>query len=271
LHRVLQDWGEGSSDAPGAEGRGTTGSPEDATWDVAMEGVNWVNPGGDFVATPSASTSVAGTGRYTWDSTDMLVADVQRWLTIPEENFGWILIGDESRGRTAKRFHSLQNLSESDRPALNIEFEIGAVLAGDYDEDGSLTPTDIGLLCGAINGGLDPAEFDVDGDGAVDNDDLTVWVQDLAGTNLGDTNLDGSVAFGDFLAVSAAFGQAGTWENGDFDCSGQIAFPDFLVLSANFGKSAAAEASVPEPSALTLLLPTILFVHRRRLSNMEKR
>jgi hypothetical protein len=269
LHRLLKDWGEGTSDAGGNEGRGATASAGDATWDDTMTGTSWDTPGGDFVEAASALTSIAGNGRYTWASTDQLVTDVQSWLNQPDSNFGWIVIGDESVGRTAKRFASVQSSSDRVWPALNITFEIGAQLVGDYDLDGVLTPADIDLLCGAINGGENPSGFDVNGDGAVDIADLSSWVEDQAGTFVGDADLNGTVAFGDFLALSAGFGGEGTWINGDFDCNGLIQFPDFLALSSNFGKTSQTLATVPEPSGMFLLLSAILFARTRRPNKMR--
>ena len=73
----------------------------------------------------------------------------------------------------------------------------------------------------------------------------------------GDTNLDGVVTFDDFLALSANFGEAGSWEQGDFDGNGQVDFPDFLALSANF-RGANAAAAVPEPAGLGLALFGVL-------------
>lgn len=87
-------------------------------------------------------------------------------------------------------------------------------------------------------------EGDWNGDGDFDSDDLA-----LANTLIGDTNLDGTVTFSDFLALSAGFGNAGGWAEGDFDGNGQVEFPDFLALSGNFGQTSVAAASVPEPSA----------------------
>ena len=70
----------------------------------------------------------------------------------------------------------------------------------------------------------------------------------------GDADLDGEVTFEDFLALSANFGEAGSWEQGDFDGNGQVDFPDFLALSANFGGAANAAAPVPEPASLSITL-----------------
>ena len=45
LHFVLNEWGEGTSDAPGEEGRGTIPSPGDATWiHRQFPSENWDSP-----------------------------------------------------------------------------------------------------------------------------------------------------------------------------------------------------------------------------------
>ena len=95
LHRVLADWGEGASDAPDNEGAGTAAATDDATWiHTFFDTGLWQNPGGDFDSTASASVLVGGEDAYTWGSTPAMAADVQAWLDAPEENFGWVLIGD---------------------------------------------------------------------------------------------------------------------------------------------------------------------------------
>ena len=73
----------------------------------------------------------------------------------------------------------------------------------------------------------------------------------------GDTDGDGAVDFGDFLRLSNAFGQPGSWLEGDFDSDGLVGFADFLALSSNFGQSANAVA-VPEPSSSCLFLMAML-------------
>ena len=50
-----------------------------------------------------------------------MTADVQAWLDDAATNFGWILIGNESKGKTANRFDTMES-SESARPTLTIEF-----------------------------------------------------------------------------------------------------------------------------------------------------
>ena len=270
LHRLTQDWGTGTSDAAGREGRGAPATPGDATWlHTFSPDTEWNTAGGDFVDLASDTISVSGNGSYTWGAGGELVADVTSWLQDPAANFGWILIGDESATRTAKRFDSGNHSSASNRPSLNIVFELGA-LAGDFDGDGELTPADLDVFCAALNEGTEAEEFDVNGDGVVDLADRTAWLQDLNGTSVGDADLDGEVAFADFLALSANFGEEGGWAQGDFDCSGDVVFADFLLLSGNFGvqQGEATLASVPEPSlgllVIGALLPAALMRKLRR-------
>ena len=122
LHTVEKAWGEGASDAGGQEGGGAASLPGDATWIHAMfDTMLWDTPGGDFSGSPSASTTVGGVGKYSWSSTQ-LTADVQAWLDNPAANFGWLLMGDESTGSSAKRFDSRENPTEANRPVLRLQY-----------------------------------------------------------------------------------------------------------------------------------------------------
>ena len=53
-----------------------------------------------------------------------MVADVQLWLDNPSQNFGWIVIGDETQIETAKRFATKENTDNGgqDRPSLVVNF-----------------------------------------------------------------------------------------------------------------------------------------------------
>src|SRR5207249_771733 len=81
----------------------------------------WTTPGGDLVATASASTSVGGVGRYQWAGAG-LTADVQQWLNNPATNSGWILTGNETTGDTAKQFDTKDNRTATNRPVLTVDF-----------------------------------------------------------------------------------------------------------------------------------------------------
>src|SRR6267142_2682862 len=138
LHKLLADWGEGTSRAPGEEGSGAPATPNDATWRHRFyDTIFWTTQGGDFSATVSASQSVGGLGQYMWSSTQM-IADVQSWLDNPATNFGWLVLGDESTSTTAKRFDTRESASP---PVLTIE----------YTEPATITLSAVGRKVGGIN------------------------------------------------------------------------------------------------------------------------
>jgi uncharacterized protein (TIGR03118 family) len=124
LHLLSADWGEGTSN--GGADRGGVGAPattNDATWIYRFfNTATWTNPGGDFVSTVSASTSVGGVGSYSWGSTAQLVSDVQNWLNNPATNFGWIVVGDETTSNSAREFASRENATAANRPTLTIDY-----------------------------------------------------------------------------------------------------------------------------------------------------
>ena len=122
LHKLLADWGEGTSDAPGEEGDGAPATTNDATWRHRFfDTIFWAMEGGDFSATVTASQSVGPVGPYTWNSAQM-VADVQSWVNNPASNFGWLVVGDESAAGTTKRFDTRESASP---PVLTIEYRSG--------------------------------------------------------------------------------------------------------------------------------------------------
>jgi hypothetical protein len=120
LHRVLADWGEGSSTSSG--GGGAPAQPGDATWlHTRYPDHLWSVPGGDFVAASSAAALVADVDTYRWTGAG-LRADIQRWLSDPTSNFGWLLRGDESVARSVRRFDSRESAVPSSRPVLTIVY-----------------------------------------------------------------------------------------------------------------------------------------------------
>jgi hypothetical protein len=105
-------------------GQGAEASPGDATWLHAFFPDRlWTRPGGDLAATPSAGTIVDAPGRrYVWESTPELVADVQDWLSRPETNFGWAIVGNEVDLKVAKRLDSREIEDVSKRPTLIVSY-----------------------------------------------------------------------------------------------------------------------------------------------------
>jgi hypothetical protein len=120
FHRLSRDWGEGDSNADKGEGGGASATTGDATWLHSFFNTQfWQNPGGDFAESASFTITVSANGVYT-HSSEALLADVQGWLANPDMNFGWVIIGDEAAGATAKRFASKEDAANA--PQLVIEY-----------------------------------------------------------------------------------------------------------------------------------------------------
>jgi hypothetical protein len=124
LHKVLADWGEGTSFASGGGGGGGSATTGDATWLHTFYDTDfWTTAGGDFVAAASAVTEVNEIGFYTWGSTPQMAADAQNWVDNPAGNFGWILVGNEVPAQqTGKRFDSRESTTAAYQPMLTINF-----------------------------------------------------------------------------------------------------------------------------------------------------
>lgn len=126
LFRLQSDWGEGASAAPEGAGGGQ-GAPArtgDATWNHTFyDNMTWNTPGGDFSQDPRAQLMVSGAGPKVFGSSAAMIGDVEDWLENPAGNFGWILLGDETK-KSAKRFSSRESGSESRIPRLEIEYTV---------------------------------------------------------------------------------------------------------------------------------------------------
>jgi hypothetical protein len=123
LHTVTENWGEGASNAPGPEGRGTTAQVGDATWLHRFYDTDvWNTAGGDFSPVAVASAPVSSAPQSVlFASSPQLVAAVQAWVDDPASNHGWILLGDEVVTQNARRILSRENAGPGN-PLLSIEF-----------------------------------------------------------------------------------------------------------------------------------------------------
>ena len=178
LHRLLQDWGEGTSNSGDPGGGGVPAGGGDATWlyhhffsvDNAQP---WTTPGGDFATTVSASGTAAAMN-FILGSTPEMVADVQQWRNSPSTNFGWILVGQEDLFGAADRIDSRENTNPTFRPTLTIDFSLSTPTpTWNVDADGSWgdannwggtvpdSPTAVANLAGKITA---PRTISLDGD-----------------------------------------------------------------------------------------------------------
>jgi hypothetical protein len=175
LHRVTTNWGEGTSDAPNNEGSGAQATNFDATWvHTFYPNSLWTNTGGDFVGSSSAAQMVDTVGFYTWGSTTEMIADVQNWIDNPSENFGWLLMGNESSEQTSKRFDSKENITLANRPVIIITYEFPNEPPIAVDDDES-TDEDVTLIIDILgndsdsDGTLDPSTIMITNDPSLGN------------------------------------------------------------------------------------------------------
>lgn len=121
--KLLQDWGEGTSQATGNESNGANATTGDATWLHTFYNTSfWSTVGGHFSSTISATTNVSTQNVfYTWSS-PQLQSDVESWVNDPASNFGWIMRGDETSTGNTKRFSSRQNGDPAHDPRLVIDY-----------------------------------------------------------------------------------------------------------------------------------------------------
>jgi len=267
LHRMLADWGEGTSNAGDPGGQGTNAATGDATWQhTFFSNTLWTTPGGDYTSTISASQTVARNGAYTWESAQML-ADVRAWVDTPSANFGWILLGGEAGNRTAKRFYSREAGSASQRPKLTVEYTLpntlptlGAVADQNIDEDQTAGP--IALILGdtespsdslslrarADNTALLPSSgIALGGSGA--NRTLTLTpATDSSGSALitlvvsdgTDSTSQTFILTVNPVAETPAINPEVQPLIADFDRDGKVDFSDFFLFADHFGETSAS-------------------------------
>lgn len=169
LKRFTKSWGEGTSFAFG--GGGALSELNDVTWVHRFYPTTqtWTTPGGDFIATASATRNVTVQGSYTWDSTATLVADVQGWVNNPTSNFGWCVQGNETTLQSAKRFDSREASVESNRPQLTIVYTPAPPNPYDLNGDYKVNAADLATLLSRWG---QSGSGDADGDGVIGGGDL---------------------------------------------------------------------------------------------------
>jgi hypothetical protein len=137
IHKLLQNWGEGTSVAT-QPGQGAPATTNDATWiKTFFPATDWMTAGGTFNATASAATVVNQQAIYTWSSAAM-VSDIQSWLNTPASNFGWLLKGDETGNKQAKRYGSRENVVPGNAPSLIVNY--GPTVIGNTSTVSNLAP-----------------------------------------------------------------------------------------------------------------------------------
>jgi len=159
-----------------------------------------------------------------------------------------------------------------DFPVLG-DFTIELPRTGDFNVDGDIDADDVDILCANMGG--DPATYDLDSSGTVDEDDMIYLIEQLAdydtdgdgvadgtGTYRGDFDLNGVVNATDLQIMKDNFGTGPLgYADGNANCDTVVNATDLQVLKDNFGSAAAA---VPEPLSMGLLAAGGLALLRRR-------
>jgi hypothetical protein len=123
LHKMLSNWGEGTSTGLG---NGSPATTNDATWqNTFYPSANWTTNGGDFVSTASATAVGIKEELIIWNSPQML-NDLNAWISSPSTNYGWMIRGEESVQGSAKAFVSREGLNVFPR-TLTIYYSLPLV------------------------------------------------------------------------------------------------------------------------------------------------
>ena len=183
IHRVLADWGEGTSSAGG--GTGAPPTPGDATWTLRFWptfATAWSTPGGDYDSAALASTSVDSSifSYREWGPTSALTAVVQDWLDDPSNNFGVLVRHqNEAPSQTSVKWAAREDTFSP--PELVVEFT--PISSGgpdfqrlDCNADGDIQVSDAVYAAGVlfVSGGPFPCAkaCDANDDGIVDVADI---------------------------------------------------------------------------------------------------
>ena len=128
---------------------------------------------------------------------------------------------------------------------------------GDFNSDQAISGDDIDLLRDAVNSNDSDPQFNVDGQGGLDQGDFDHMISDILATGLGDADLNRNVNFVDFVRITNNFELVGSgWSEGNFNLDNTTDFGDFILLSNNFDSNfiTIAASAVPEPSTIGWLM-----------------
>ena len=147
-------------------------------------------------------------------------------------------------------------------------------LRGDFNNDGRIDVDDVNMLGWKVAGGMNEKEFDLTGDGLVDQEDLTEWIKagDIGNSYFGDANVDGEFNSGDLVDVFGAGlyekDEEANWAAGDWTGDHRFDSGDLVVAFGDGGyeRGPRGPAAVPEPSSVLLVLIGLLaMIQRHRL------
>lgn len=108
-------------------------------------------------------------------------------------------------------------------------------LPGDVDGDGLANVEDIDAMYVRINAGDNDPQYDLNGDGVVDEADADQLIEIELYTRRGDANQDYAVTIRDLADLATYFGQdAARWRKGDFNGDLVVSMADLQLLATYF-------------------------------------
>jgi hypothetical protein len=134
------------------------------------------------------------------------------------------------------------------------------IAPGDFNQNGQLDVADLDVLSNAVRNASSDWNYDLDGNGQLELNDRRVWITQLKGTYIGDSNFDGIFNSSDLVTVFSrgkfedAVPLNSGWQDGDWNGDGDFTSADFVLAFQEGTYVAQAVAQVPEPAAASLLL-----------------
>lgn len=195
-HKLLADWGEGTSNDTSGTGAGAASATGDVTWlHRFYDTDDWTTDGGDFESTASATSFLGAIVDF--DSAQM-AADVQEWLD-NGGNFGWLLKAQESGNDSMNGYGSRENGTNANRPTLDVEFTPPGLDFGDARDEYGTTLANDGARHTIIPGIKLGNNIDAEPDGQPNN---FANGDDISGINDEDGVIIGSVVPGQSVNIS---------------------------------------------------------------------
>ena len=115
-------------------------------------------------------------------------------------------------------------------------------ITGDFNGDGMVDVQDIDMLTAAVHTERASLYLDLDGSGEVDRADTAFLVENILGSHMGDTNLDGAVDASDLNVLVLHWQESSciTWANGNFDGNDIVDAVDLNFIALNWLTAVAA-------------------------------
>ena len=197
IHRVRKDWSESQ-----------------VTWNDASANQPWQVAGarGSSDRGPQVATLSGTNGRVDVELNAAGLEMVHSWLSNPADTNLGIVISNTGQSTDGVDLNSREHSTVSQRPKLSILYSPVPMPSkpGDFNLDEVVDDDDITMLLTAILAGSTDPAFNVDGNGAIDNQDYDHLIRNILQVPYGDANLDRQFDSADLVTVF----QAGEYEDG---------------------------------------------------------